>query len=259
MEEDKYSFLVSFQFNNKDYFVYQNVITEFVKTTWKIGENNKIFITTSITLDKQAFWDLELDKKIKKQIELDDKKSGDNKLDSKVKLIHFINKDNQTVTIFGQEYLYEFMAVTKSTNTYFIDEKEKKLIIFVSEKIKKNLSRHKNILLNHLNTIYSNYLTVAQKKYAELLGIKNPTFYIKVMRGAYGKNVFHLFKYVYIWYHPYTLAFSKELIDTLIVHELTHCKHRNHSKDFYNCSSQIIDNFRAKNKTIRNTSIVLKW
>ncbi len=48
------------------------------------------------------------------------------------------------------------------------------------------------------------------------------------------------------------MQYPKDVIDYVVVHELAHIKHKNHSKDFYNLVSKYIPNYKDKIFVIKN-------
>ncbi|HMT02240.1 MAG TPA: SprT family zinc-dependent metalloprotease [Burkholderiales bacterium] len=48
-----------------------------------------------------------------------------------------------------------------------------------------------------------------------------------------------------------------EVINYIVVHELTHLKHFNHSKDFWNAVKQICPDYKVANQWLKNNKIIL--
>ena len=49
----------------------------------------------------------------------------------------------------------------------------------------------------------------------------------------------------------YLMQFDDELIDYVVVHELAHTVHHNHSKDFYNLVEKYIPDYKARQKKLK--------
>ena len=47
------------------------------------------------------------------------------------------------------------------------------------------------------------------------------------------------------------MMFEKEVIDYLIVHELTHTIHKNHSKEYWKAVENIIPNYKELNNRLK--------
>ena len=46
-----------------------------------------------------------------------------------------------------------------------------------------------------------------------------------------------------------------KIIDYIVVHEMCHMEHRNHSKDFYNAVGQVIPDYKQKIKWLKDNGI----
>ena len=57
--------------------------------------------------------------------------------------------------------------------------------------------------------------------------------------------------------NPYMMKLSHEMIDYIIVHELSHLRHMNHSKEFYECIQNYIPEYRRIEKEIKALSLKL--
>ena len=57
--------------------------------------------------------------------------------------------------------------------------------------------------------------------------------------------------------NPYMMKLSYKMIDYIIVHELSHLVHLNHSKEFYQCVQKYIPDYLSIEKEIRKVSLHL--
>ena len=48
------------------------------------------------------------------------------------------------------------------------------------------------------------------------------------------------------------MLYPKEAIDYVVVHELAHIKHHNHSKEFYNYISIFMTDYKQREKLLRD-------
>jgi len=83
----------------------------------------------------------------------------------------------------------------------------------------------------------------------QLMGIKKPyKVHVRKMKSRYGSNsrTTHSLNYQLNLVH-----FDKEIIRSVVVHELAHEYHRNHQKGFYDCLLQYCPNY----KTLRSKLI----
>ena len=52
-------------------------------------------------------------------------------------------------------------------------------------------------------------------------------------------------------------ALPQTLSDYIIIHELAHIKHKNHSKDFWNCVSQYYPNYQEARNELKSYSTII--
>ncbi|MBR1581578.1 MAG: M48 family metallopeptidase [Bacilli bacterium] len=75
------------------------------------------------------------------------------------------------------------------------------------------------------------YFESLLRKHEQIMGIKNPykltLRYTKTRYGSNSKNTHNITLSLFL------VHFSEEIIESVIIHELTHDKYRNHQKEFY--------------------------
>lgn len=49
----------------------------------------------------------------------------------------------------------------------------------------------------------------------------------------------------------YLMLYPKEAVDYVVVHELAHVRHHNHSKDFYNFVSEFMPDYKEREKLLK--------
>ena len=54
-----------------------------------------------------------------------------------------------------------------------------------------------------------------------------------------------------ICFSYYLMLYPKEAVDYVVVHELAHIRHHNHSKDFYNFVSEFMPDYKEREKLLK--------
>ena len=118
--------------------------------------------------------------------------------------------------------------------------------VVINEEIKMNCKSEEQILeqINkYRKKILLSYLNISQKKFQELMKVPDHEIKIRNKNSAWATN--HIQKKV-IFYSINLASFSREIIDYVIVHELSHHVHNNHSKNFWNNVQKYDPDFKLK-------------
>lgn len=105
---------------------------------------------------------------------------------------------------------------------------------------------HKD-LLKKLNTKFLKIVTNRTNYYANLMHLPNYSVKIRNMKSRYGSN-FKQKKEIH--YSTILQHYSFEIIDSVIIHELSHELVQNHSKEFYNVVYKYCPNYKALRKKL---------
>ena len=133
---------------------------------------------------------------------------------------------NEYIYIFGEQYPINNINIDNSV----IDASDK-------EKLNKQLSK---ILLN--------YVTESVNKFAKEMNVNEP-YKIKV-RNTKTRLGSNSRRTKTLAFALSLVHFSKEIIDSVVVHELAHCFVFNHSKAFYNVVYQHCPNYNVLRKKL---------
>ena len=128
--------------------------------------------------------------------------------------------------------------------------------IFISEQGEINYSdgsvlkyKNREELEKKLKKWFLDYITNINMYYENLMGIKKP-YKVKVrkMTTRYGSNASgtHSITYSLILMH-----YSREIIESVVVHELAHHFVRDHSQNFYNVVYKYCPNYKALHTKLR--------
>ena len=94
----------------------------------------------------------------------------------------------------------------------------------------------------------NDYLPKRVEYYSDIMNVKPTGLKItsakKHFGSCNGKNS--------ICFSYYLMLYPKEAIDYVVVHELAHIKHHNHSKEFYNYISIFMPDYKQREKLLRD-------
>ena len=99
----------------------------------------------------------------------------------------------------------------------------------------------------NLKDFFLNYLTKRMEELEKMMSLPHHNIRIKDMYSCYGLNYVNRKEIVI---GQKLVHFSKEIIDSVLIHELCHDFYQNHSKEFYNIYSKYCPNFRILQKKL---------
>ena len=137
---------------------------------------------------------------------------------------------------------------------------EKKIGIFLAERedwiiktVQKQLERGKNKVEfseNDIKILREKALKELPPRveyYSRIMGVKPTGFHITSAKTRYGscsgKNSIN--------FSLYLMAKDKKSVDYVVVHELAHIKHHNHSKEFYKEIEKILPDYKEREKLLK--------
>ena len=109
--------------------------------------------------------------------------------------------------------------------------------------------KSKEDLNKKLKKWFLKYLTNETRYYEQMMGIEKPyNVRVRNMSSRYGSNSSgtHSLSFSMILLH-----YSRDIIDSVIIHELAHDKIKNHSKKFYDVVYKYCPNYDALHKRLR--------
>lgn len=137
---------------------------------------------------------------------------------------------------------------------YSIDSLEATPLRIKLEKVKVD-SVEKTI--QHYNTFYKNtsneYISPRVEYFSQIMGLDYTEIKFRKMKSRWGscssKKV--------LTFNTELVKIKKELIDYVIVHELAHLKHMNHSKLFHSLVDKYLPNSKDYRRELRNIKIAI--
>ncbi|MCK8462025.1 SprT family zinc-dependent metalloprotease [Mycoplasma capricolum subsp. capricolum] len=107
-------------------------------------------------------------------------------------------------------------------------------------------------IYNFLAKEYKNWFIHQTLLWAEKMNLSFENISVKVMKAKWGLCYS---KKRHIIYNTKLLHFSSEIIDYVIVHELTHILYPNHSKDFWRHVANYLPNYRELQQILNSKGI----
>jgi predicted metal-dependent hydrolase len=256
---------LNFEHKNKE--IEFNIIRRKRKTICiKIEENGQVIVSAPLRVSKQCILDIvqnRADWIIEKQIEIE--KRGSKKVSREI-------SGGSTFMYLGEEYPMHviFQENRRNITVEFKNEDIDKngLNKYVSSNIVINSENKDETFLRHGFIVYTNTMDEEKLKLALEKWYRAETLKIVTKRIAYyssnfkdnvteirvkeqkrrwasctGKNAI-----LFNWRISMARA---DVIDYIVVHEMCHMDHRNHSKFFWNRVAEIMPNFRVKHEWLR--------
>lgn len=138
---------------------------------------------------------------------------------------------------------------TPYSSQSFIDNLLASKAVWIEQKLQKITTSKplESTLLHSIESVQSRV-----EHFSKLMGLSYSELKFRKMKRRWGsctsKGVITLNKEL--------LRLEQELVDYVVVHELAHLKHMNHSKMFHNCVTSYLPDARKREKELQNIRIV---
>ncbi|WP_027120869.1 YgjP-like metallopeptidase domain-containing protein [Mycoplasmopsis lipofaciens] len=237
-------FLKNYYLDNKVYEVYTDINSS---KNIKIEYNGDHFIIKHCNhISMEEYEKYDLDKLLKKQL-------------NKNIIILSFKPENHWISIFGKKVWLKWNYLYRNINQFYFSEDENELIISCSIKYQNDEKLRKKIFLNVLSRILENYIRNFQTKMSNQMNVQN-TSNIKIVNvlNYWGEHKFSKNKSMWIRYNVKLIALEKELINSVITHELLHHIYKKHTKLFYEQGDYYYRNFSKFQNALNNIKVLLK-
>ncbi|MCE6061671.1 DUF45 domain-containing protein [Mycoplasmopsis agalactiae] len=218
---------------------------------------NKIVLTSPIENFTIENWhNFQLDNLLFKLLNRHKNKKDKISNSSKYKQVYLsYSADNHTIILFDQLVNLEWKYHIRSSYSYNFDLEQSKLQIYCNEIVKNDNEKRKKIFIYVLSRILENFVAKKQEELVEKINkagfaLINPTFKISLKKAAWGTNIKRGKRLGKITYDVKMITMPIRLIEAVILHELIHEFHPNHSDKFYETGSLIMYDFKLRNKEI---------
>ncbi|MDM8535092.1 SprT family zinc-dependent metalloprotease, partial [Clostridiaceae bacterium HSG29] len=160
--------------------------------------------------------------------------------------------DGSIIFHLGEEYELEIIKNTK--NFVKLDSINKRILINVEDTDNNELKRN---ILEHFQRmeakIYFNGILKETYKKIIHLGIAYPTMTIRKMKTRWGSCSYYKNR---ITINFYLIKQPIELIELVILHELIHFVHPNHSKEFYKLHKELMFDYKEREKELKKKEVL---
>lgn len=167
------------------------------------------------------------------------------------------NEYNHKIDLFGKKVDLIWNYTNWKEYSFSFSKKENWLKIYCNESLRIDHSKRKTVFINILKRILNPYIAEKQTEYAQKMGIFNPLFGISLKKTAWGTNHKRFNRTSTIKYDVKLVALEPIFIDYVIVHELNHVLHGNHSDQFYNNGEMFLKNFKALDRKMNKNVVIL--
>jgi len=148
-------------------------------------------------------------------------------------------------------FLYDFKEIyDEKVLNCDIEEKEEKLIVRINKKVPERILKDK-ILNKKREFLYDKLFNIIQfyiEKHNEKLGLRINKIKIKNLKSRWGscstkRN---------LNFNVKLICFSENVIEYVVVHEMCHLIHMNHSKDFWKQVEKILPDYKERKNKLNN-------
>lgn len=159
----------------------------------------------------------------------------------------------QIVLYHGEEYIINISYDDKNRISIRIDEENKKFKIILPKEIQKE--EEETYIKKVVRKLFKENTEMILKERLPYWSNKTNISYNNVkVRDAKTKYGSCIPKTKALHFSSRLVMLKKEAIDAIIVHELCHIVHPNHSKDFYNLVETYIPNYKEIDKYLKKNS-----
>lgn len=221
------------QFNYNNEIIEINVTKKQIKNIYiKLDSNNNIVVSTPQNSSNKFVVNF-----VKKNIDKFVKIQKVNSLKSNINLV------DKTFYLFGQLVSYELVQKEIRKNEFI------NYLMFRNKKYKINKKSISEIIFSIYKKELLIYLEGAQYHMEQIMNVDHHEISIKMKQTAWASNYIEKKK---INYSTKLAAYSHDIIDYVIVHELAHAEHFNHSKEFWQKVEKFEPNFKVKKNKLKS-------
>lgn len=154
----------------------------------------------------------------------------------------------------GEEFFYK--GEKYILNIKYGNKNEKIADIYGNEltvRIKENQEDEKKQIEKQIDNFYFQMaeieLSESMERLTKLMNVMPESFRVKRLKRVWGNCSSK--KVISLNYN--LIKYSKKAMDYVVIHELSHLKHMNHSKDFWNMVGRYMSDYKIAEKELKNT------
>lgn len=154
-----------------------------------------------------------------------------------------INLEEQTFYLFGILESYEIIDKYSSKNEWF------QYLIFRTKKYKINKKTVTDIIYSIYKKELLLYLNFYQPEIEKIMSVEHHEIGVRIKQTSWASNYV---KKKIIHYNTKLASYSPEIINYVIIHELSHAEYSNHSVDFWEKVKFFDPYFKDKKKKLKS-------
>lgn len=161
--------------------------------------------------------------------------------------------DNEKILYRGENYTICREAKECKNVKIYIDDKKQMIIVTVPKnleeyEIKKRVDK---LIKKHLKTETEEILMETLPYWNNMMNLEHNTVVVKDTIGRYGSCIPTKKA---LQFSSRLAMLPQEVVDAIVVHELSHIVYKNHNKDFYNLVERYIPNYKEIDRWLKNNS-----
>ncbi|MGL5732700.1 MAG: M48 family metallopeptidase [Metamycoplasmataceae bacterium] len=221
------------QFNYNDEIIEVTVTKKRIRNIYiKLDSNNNIVVSSPKASTNKYIINF-VNQHLEKFVKLQKKNSIKSHLDLRT----------QTFYLFGWLESYELVKKVNKDNEII------NYLVFRNKKHKIGKKSISDIIYSIYKKELLLYLKSAQYYKEQLMNVEHHEISVKMKKSAWASNYIEKKK---INYSTKLAAYSRDTIDYVIVHELAHAEHTNHSKEFWNKVEKYEPDFKVKKNKLKS-------
>lgn len=233
------------------YPVYSKVNVRCENIIVRFNSDQKVFEVTSFRHISEADYNFHnLDRLLVKAF-----KKANKRLNNAIVLNLTSEVEEHYISFFGKETLLKWSFHYRDTSDGVYDKENNILTIRCSIKCASDQNKRLKVFEKTLTKFLEDYISKKQLFYSALMQINNPYFYVRMKKSAWGTHNKKYNVFSKLSYSLFLVALDPKYIDYVIVHELCHYFHMDHSEEFYKLGEFYYPNFKEYSDTINKHKI----
>ncbi|KUH47308.1 YgjP-like metallopeptidase domain-containing protein [Mycoplasmopsis meleagridis] len=170
------------------------------------------------------------------------------------------NLDNEFFYLFGdenQKIKILWNIIEKEKSKIELIAQNSIVIIKINKEKFKNINVRKELIYKALSQILLAKLTIMTHEISKKLNTFTPDIKIKNMISKWGYNKIEKNNKRSITYNFKLFTLPEKIVEYVVIHELTHNIHMNHSKNFYIYAEKFFHNFKELDKKLKTYQVFL--
>ena len=156
-------------------------------------------------------------------------------------------KNGSKIYILGKPYILKIYFIKKAEEKIQISEGNLQIILPQNRKNKNNNEIINELIINLYKNIAEKEVSMAMALVTRFVGIKPNKYRVKKLKTAWGTCTSNN----NITINSELMKFDREVIQYVVLHEICHLKHMNHSNEFWNMVEKYMANYKEVRKRLK--------